>query len=128
MREIDPKLLGNVFYSRLFLEAPELRSLFKPDMEPQYKKLLDMLSYVVVRLDRLDTVLDDVGALAERHTGYGVKPEHYELVGRALLWTLQTGLDRDWNPEVAEAWTAFYTAVATEMIQRGYPSEVRVGS
>jgi hemoglobin-like flavoprotein len=27
-----------------------------------------------------------------RHTGYGVKPDHYRLVGNALLWTLEKGL------------------------------------
>ena len=35
LRDVDPALLGDVFYSRLFLEHPSLRSLFIMPLEAQ---------------------------------------------------------------------------------------------
>jgi hemoglobin-like flavoprotein len=51
-RDIDPVLIGDVFYSKLFLEAPHVKHLFKIPREEQSKKLIEMLSVIVGRLDR----------------------------------------------------------------------------
>jgi hemoglobin-like flavoprotein len=42
-------------------------------------------------LTRLETVLPAASALAKKHVTYGVKDEHYGIVGAALLWTLERG-------------------------------------
>ncbi len=115
LRDVDPVLVGNVFYSRLFLDDPSLRSLFKSPMEVQYTKLMATLSLIVARLDRLDELTADIAALAQRHAGYGVKPQHYETVGKALLWTIKNGIGRDWNPAVEEAWKLCYTMLSQTM-------------
>ena len=115
LRDIDSALLGDVFYSRLFMAHPELRALFKGPLEEQYKKLIDTLSFLVSQLHRLDEVADDVAALGQRHVQYGVKPQHYDSVGEALLWTLQNGLGRDWNEATAQAWAAVYSVIAQKM-------------
>ena len=52
-----------------------------------------------------------------RHTDYGVHDEHYAIVGEALLWTLEQGLGEHYTPEVADAWAAVYTLLATVMKQ-----------
>jgi hemoglobin-like flavoprotein len=115
-RCIEPKLVGDVFYSKLFLMQPELRRLFPVTMDDQYKKLMNMISTVVARLERLNELTDDLAALGQRHVGYGVKPEHYKIVGKALLWTLEQGLGSDWTKEVAEAWTKCYSILSNAMI------------
>ncbi len=91
--------------------------MFPRDMEPQYVKLMDMLSAIVARLDRLEELSEEIAAMAERHVGYGVKPEHYKLVGEALLWTLEKGLGTDWTPTVKAAWTEAYTVLSDTMIK-----------
>ncbi|WP_229201808.1 globin domain-containing protein [Arsenicibacter rosenii] len=116
MREIDPVLLGDVFYGRLFIDNPALQSLFKSPMDEQYKKLIDTISVVVARLENLPELIPDIQALAQRHVQYGVKPEQYDLVGAALLWTLEKGLGRDWTPAAAEAWSRCYHTLAQTMI------------
>ncbi|GAB3999934.1 hypothetical protein GCM10028807_51570 [Spirosoma daeguense] len=116
LRGIDPVLLGDVFYSRLFVSHPELRVLFKGSMETQSKKLIDMLSYLVGQLHRFDELSDEVASLGQRHVQYGVKPPHYESVGQALLWTLEKGLGRDWNDNVAQAWAAMYGLITQKMM------------
>jgi len=119
-RGIAPGLVGEVFYSRLFMMMPSLKSMFSNSMTDQYKKLTDMLSFVVARLEKLDEVAAPAGELAIRHIQYGVKPDHYKLVGQALLWTLEKGLGKDWNDELKEAWTACYTILADTMIAAAY--------
>lgn len=116
LRDVDPALLGDVFYSRLFIEHPSLRSLFKSSMEEQYKKLIDTISVLVARLEHLDELTADIQALAQRHVAYGVKPEYYDAVGSALLWTLQKGLGRDWTPAAEEAWTRCYQILSETML------------
>jgi hemoglobin-like flavoprotein len=116
VRTIDPVAVGDSFYSKLFFEHPELRKMFPPDMDAQYLKLMDMLNSMVINLDKLDELTGEISAMAKRHEGYGVKPEHYEPVGLALLWTLKTGLGTEWTQELKEAWTKCYGIVAGAMI------------
>ncbi len=120
LRGIDPSIVAGAFYAKLFTSHPAIKKMFPKDMEPQYVKLIDMLSAVVSRLDRLDELTDEIAAMAERHVGYGVKPEHYKLVGEALLWTLEKGLGNDWTPAVKAAWTEAYTVLADTMINASH--------
>ncbi|WP_202630196.1 globin domain-containing protein [Sediminibacterium roseum] len=115
-RRIDPQLIGDVFYSRLFQQMPALKSMFKTNMAEQYAKLVDMLSYIVSKLDKPEQFAGDVEQLAQRHVQYGVRPGHYKVVGDALLWTLEKGLGKDWNAEVGEAWAACYGMLSSLMI------------
>ncbi|WP_435354304.1 globin domain-containing protein [Emticicia sp. SJ17W-69] len=117
LQGLDATLLGDVFYSRLFLDEPSLKKMFKISQQEQAKKLIDMLDLIVQRLDRLGELSDEIKAMAERHVGYGAKPKHYDQVGKALLWTLEKGLGKDWKPEVAAAWTKCYGILAGAMLQ-----------
>src|SRR5688572_5208526 len=99
-RGIDPAIIGDTFYSKLFSDTPALRRMFPSKMDEQYKKLIDILSIIVVGIDNLGELNEDITAMARRHVQYGVRPGHYKLVGNALLWTLEQGLGRDWTPQV----------------------------
>jgi hemoglobin-like flavoprotein len=116
LREVDPTVLGDVFYGRLFRTYPALRPMFSASMESQYKKFVAMLSIIVARLDRPTTVAQEIGQLARSHEGYGVKPEHYEAVKEALLWTLERGLGNDWNGAVQQAWETCYDGLTQSML------------
>jgi hemoglobin-like flavoprotein len=113
---INPVLVGDVFYTKLFMVAPKLRHMFSISKEEQSKKLIEMLNVIVGRLNRLDELTEDIRQLALRHAGYGVKAEHYNAVGMALLWTLEKGLGKDWTKDVESAWIACYTILADTMI------------
>jgi hemoglobin-like flavoprotein len=115
-RSMNPALVGDAFYSKLFVENPSLRKMFPKQMDEQYKKLIDMLSVIVARLDHLDDLSGEIAAMGRRHVQYGVRPEHYRLVGNALLWTLENGLGNDWSEEVKDAWEKCYATLADSMI------------
>ncbi len=117
LRDLDPQLVGSLFYSKLFFDHYELRRLFPADMTEQNEKLISKFNLTIARLDHLQDLLPEIAALAQRHTTYGVKPEHYAAVGAALLWTLERGLGDDWTPNVAKAWQACYEKLSTVMIQ-----------
>lgn len=114
-RNMEPRLVCDVFYGKLFYDNPPLRKLFPEDMSEQYAKLIHMLNKIVARLDQLDTMTPELEAMGKRHVGYGVRPELYGTVGIALLWTLQQGLGTDWNRETKLAWQTCYAKISTIM-------------
>src|SRR5262245_33932104 len=115
-QKVDASLIGDVFYSKLFFDNPHLRSMFPPSMKHQYKKLINMLSVIISRLDDLSEAIFDIKNMALRHEAYGVKPQHYRLAGNALLWTIKRGLGNDWNEDLQQAWMAAYKKLAETMI------------
>ena len=104
-----------MFYQELFRLDPELRALFRGDMKEQGKKLMAMISVAVQALPRLDTVVPAVKDLGRRHARYGVKPQHYDTVAAALLWTLGKGLGDAFTTEVKAAWLETYTVLSRTM-------------
>lgn len=106
------------FYGRLFSLAPGLRALFPEDLTEQRRKLVQALAMVVAGLDRLEAILPAVQALGARHDDYGVKPEHYAIVGEALLRALEETLDTFGEANRA-AWGGAYATLADAMIAAG---------
>jgi hemoglobin-like flavoprotein len=109
-----------IFYDRLFEVAPSVKTMFPSDMTQQRKKLMMMLAAVVNGLGNLESILPAASAMAKRHVDYGAHPEHYPVVGGALLWTLEKGLGEAWTPDVADAWTAAYGTLSGYMISEAY--------
>ncbi len=60
--------------------------MFHGDIAVQGRKLMDMVTAVVGSLDQLDKLDPLLQALGQRHVGYGVRPEHYQLVAQSFLW------------------------------------------
>ena len=106
-------LAAQMFYGRLFEIAPSVKPLFKEsDMKKQGRKLMETLALVTQGLTRPEKIEPVVQKLGKDHVRYGVKDEHYEPVGAALLWTLEQGLGEDFTPEVKQAWTEAYAMLA----------------
>jgi hemoglobin-like flavoprotein len=106
---------AEMFYTRLFHLDPALRPLFKGDMKEQGRKLVGMISTAVNGLPQLPSIVPAVKDLGRRHARYGVKPQHYDTVAVALLWTLGQGLGDAFTPEVKAAWTETYGVLAETM-------------
>ncbi len=111
---------ADMFYGRLFEMDPALKPLFKGDMKAQGRKLMTMITTAVSHLDKLADILEPVQDLGRRHADYGVKPEHYDTVGAALLWTLGQGLGAAFTAELEAAWTQTYTTLAGVMKDAAY--------
>lgn len=107
--------VGELFYKRLFILDPSLRPMFKGDLAHQSRMLMVMLDSAVKGLNDLDALVPVVRQLGARHARYGVRAQHYDTVGSALLWTLEQGLDERFTPAVGEAWATVYELLASVM-------------
>ncbi len=109
------------FYERLFRTYPEVQPLSaSTDMEAQAQKLYEALEYIALGYEnRAESFAEILRQLGQRHKAYGVKPEHYGMVGKVLLETMAEGLGSAWMPAVEKAWQEAYAYVVQQML-RGY--------
>ena len=112
-----PDMTAAMFYARVFVTDPNLRSLFKIDMIEQGKKLMAMLAVVVDNLHQFEAIRPTIRDLGRRHEAYGVKPADYDTIETALLWAFGKVLGDDFTPPVQRAWTACYRMLAAEMME-----------
>jgi hemoglobin-like flavoprotein len=106
---------AELFYGKLFELDPSVKPMFKGDMTEQGRKLMAMLNTAVNSLDNIEAVVPAIQAMGKRHVGYGVKDEHYDTVGEALIWTLGAGLKDDFTEDTKQAWISVYTVVSSTM-------------
>ena len=106
------------FYERLFAQFPQTRAFFAAtDMKEQKKKLLGALVLVIQHLRKPDALAPALQGLGQRHAAYGVRPEHYPIVGTVLLDTFAAFLGERWTQERRAAWTEAYQAICALMLQ-----------
>ena len=106
------------FYAALFVEAPHLRSLFPAAMDTQRDRLFRALTGAVRNLahpEQFEPMLEQLG---RDHRKYGVKAEHYDVLGRALVTALRHYTGDLWVPELDAAWVKAY-ALMSDAMQRG---------
>ena len=113
---------AQLFYGKLFEYAPELRALFKHDMQNQGRMLMSTLKLAVNGLSNPAKLTPVLQNLARKHVDYGVRPLDYTPVGNALLWTLKQGLGEQWTPELRSAWVDTFRLMATVMKNAAYPA------
>ncbi|MEM7129684.1 MAG: adenylate/guanylate cyclase domain-containing protein [Chloroflexota bacterium] len=106
---------AQLFYNRLFELDPDLRPLFKEDMRDQQRKLMATLHVVISGLANPEKIIPAARDLGRKHVAYGVRDEHYDLVGAALLWTLGQEIGEDFTPDVQDAWEEMYSRVSSAM-------------
>ncbi|MEC4988142.1 MAG: globin domain-containing protein, partial [Oscillatoria sp. PMC 1068.18] len=110
---------GVSFYENLFSKYPEAKPLFATtDLAEQQKKLMASLVLVVENIRKPEVLESALKGLGAKHVKYGALPEHYPLVGNALLTTFEQYLGSDWTPEVKQAWVDAYGAI-TELMLSG---------
>jgi len=113
----DAQVAGDLFYKTLFDLAPGVKPLFaKTDIKKQGVKTITTVGVAVKGLDDLASLVPVLEALAERHVPYGVQPEHYPVVGQALIQTLATALGDAFTAEHKAAWGAVYGIIESVMV------------
>ena len=106
---------ADLFYANLFALDPTLQALFKSDRVVQGEKLMKMIGLAVSLLDKPQVLIPALQGLGRRHADYGVRDEHYDTVGTALLSTLQQSTGVAFTPEVREAWIEVYGVISRTM-------------
>ncbi len=106
----------NYFYATLFLESPELRSLFPAAMDAQRDRLFRALMAAVRNLGAGESFVPMLAQLGRDHRKYGVRAADYDVFGRALITALERYSEDVWVPELEEAWVRAYAYIAKTMI------------
>lgn len=110
-----------LFYQRLFAHDPTLRRLFAHvDMTAEERKLMGAIGFVVGSLRKLDLLIPVLESLSAKHIGNGVKPHHYDIVGKALIEALSLRFGKRFTGEVRSAWTQTYQMIARAMKRAAY--------
>jgi nitric oxide dioxygenase len=109
---------ATTFYETLFADAPTAQPLFAHvGMEEQKIKIVKSLVFVVSNLRNSEKLVAGLEGLGARHVKYGALPEHYPLVGGALLKAFAHHLESDWTPEVKCAWVEAYDVITMLMLK-----------
>jgi NAD(P)H-flavin reductase/hemoglobin-like flavoprotein len=103
------------FYAALFAEAPQIRGLFPAALDVQRERFFRALRGVARGLGSPDQLLPTLHQLGRDHRRYGVRPEHYDVFGRALVAALRFHARDVWVPELEDAWNKAYAVVADAM-------------
>src|SRR5262249_47254261 len=106
---------GLLFYGKLFELDTGARPLFHIDLSVQVQKLMDMLTSVTESLDNFAGLHARLAELGRKHTEYGVKPEHYEPLTEALLWSMAQALGPDFGSSARETWRAALAFICAAM-------------
>ena len=86
----------------------------------QGQKLMAAFRTVVNNLGQIEEIAPMACNLAKRRLAYGVRPEHYAIVGTALIWTLEQALGDEFTPALRTAWSAAYSTLSESMIASAY--------
>jgi hemoglobin-like flavoprotein len=116
--------LMDEFYARLFAAAPAVRVLFPRDMQTQKAMLLSALVLLRKSLRNLDDIVPTLRTLGARHVAYGARPEHYPVVGTALIASMAAIAGPAWKPDYEAAWVAAFEIVAGTMIAGAEEAEL----
>ena len=118
-------------FKNIFKIAPGALQLFSfKDEEDLYncESLKKHGVRVVMTVDKAVQGLNDLGAivpilqnLGKIHVDKGILPEHYPVVGQALLDTLEAGLGKDnFEGETKRSWEIVYGVISDTMIGDNY--------
>lgn len=116
-KPIAPQVMDK-FYELLFTDYPKLKPLFNESRMEQQKKALTMgLVFIVENLEQTENLSEYLRQSGKRHFGYGVKTEHYDMVGATLLKTFAHFFQEKWTAELKTEWTNAFGVIKTLMIE-----------
>jgi NAD(P)H-flavin reductase len=108
--------LASYFYARMFLSNPQLRDLFPVQMDVQRARLLGAIVTAVQTVEDPERFDEYLQALGRDHRKFHVEPEHYDVVGGALMEALRTFAGEHWSLEYDQAWRDAYAVIAQKML------------
>ena len=113
------KEITSIFYKELFAAHPALLDLFNQTNQKigtQPLALANTVYFAAENIDHLEVLLPQVKLIAHKHRALMVRPEHYPIVGKYLLFAISEFLGDKATKEILDAWAAAYDIIATIFI------------
>lgn len=128
-----PALPIIIIYNRLFTMEPEAQRIFgfPKDMDPnspdvlKSRRFIKHATYFIQMIDKalsmlgpdIEILTEILMELGEKHVRYGVKPEYFPSMGRALINTIGEMMGDDFTSEMKADWVEVYGALSYDMIR-----------
>ncbi|HQR74041.1 MAG TPA: globin domain-containing protein [Sulfurovum sp.] len=110
--------ITTAMYKVLFEKYPQTQELFKDASADQHKKLANAVYAYAANIDQLENLGKGIEKMASVHVKTHVLPEHYPMVGDALLQAIKSVLGDGASDEVMAAWQEAYGFLANVLIAR----------
>ena len=114
LEDIKPRAeeFANGFYVNLLSDYPEIRILFnRVQIDRQKRLFIAALVQIVNNLDSPEFLADYLEKMGERHSSYGVKPQHFEMVGLSLIKSLGELMGPAFTQDLRHQWAQVYDLV-----------------
>lgn len=111
--------LTQLFYQRLFEALPQVRPLFRIDIDLQSQHLAAALALIVRNLRLLDVLEQPLMELGADHTRAGVRPQHYPIVCQIMVQTLRDASGQSWSDQLQCDWDDALLRISQIMIAGG---------
>ncbi|KAK6955208.1 hypothetical protein Daesc_002839 [Daldinia eschscholtzii] len=113
--------ITTLFYKNMIAAHPELKNIFSMSNQTsgaQPRALAAAVFAYATYVDDLGQLKALVERIAHKHESLNVQADQYPIVGKHLIEAVATVLGDACTPEIAEAWTAAYGALAEIFINR----------
>lgn len=111
--------ITSTFYDILFERNPELKNLFNLANQRngnQAKALASAIFAYANLAEHPEQLMPMVNRIAHKHASLNILPEHYPLVGEALLMALSKELDLPLEHDLIQSWGEAYQSLAEVFI------------
>lgn len=119
---------GIELFKKIFKIAPSTQQMFRKFHDVPFEELpenehfrhhalqvTETIALGVSSLDDMEGLICVLKELGAAHSSHGLNDEYFDVVGQALLATLEGGLGEEFTPEVKEAYVTFYGIVTKTM-------------
>ncbi|RZI58021.1 MAG: NO-inducible flavohemoprotein [Rubrivivax sp.] len=107
------------FYALMLSEHPELKAFFNETHQregTQARALAGAVLAYAEHIDRLVAIAPALPRIIQKHVALGIRPDHYPIVGSALLRAIRAVLGDAATDEVMQAWADAYGSLADLLI------------
>ncbi|KAK4218271.1 globin-like protein [Rhypophila decipiens] len=113
--------ISTIFYRTMLTEHPELNDYFngvnlKNGRQP--RALTAVILNFAANINNISELIPKFERMCNKHCSLGIKPEHYDVVGKYLIQAFGEVLGPAMTPEVLAAWTKAYWVLAKMLIGR----------
>lgn len=120
LKEQGERITG-LFYSTMITAHPELRNMFNLVNQANRRQPRALCSVILAfasNLSHTHELIPKLERVCHKHCSLGIRPEHYDIVGKYLLQAFAEVLGSGWTPQLHGAWSKAYSILARMLIGR----------
>lgn len=106
-----------IFYESMFKTYPEIKPLFKSDMESQRIKLLNTLNLVINSIQDFEEMKESLLELGIVHKDLGIDAPMYDIVISNSVIALKMASNNTTTPEEEKAWEQAFRMISDTMLE-----------